>query len=280
MLAPLAAATPPAHAGLMDFLFGGKAATAAATPTGPTGQRQWRLGEFSAIRLVSRESGSPPNQHPLVIQPEVLRQQLALVRTQVKGGDEPLFTADELGGIVEPLAQALANAGEVDDVLLLSTARRDGILLPPLGVTARIFARDGALQLVLHDSRYDFVNAYIGSRVEPEFTFGSRTASGPAVLRSAAARNVRSDWLALPLTLPVVPTAAPAVAAPVPAAASPAAPPSAAAAPAPTAPAAAAPAARPEDIERRLITLQRLRDRGLISEEEYQAKRREILQQL
>ena len=35
-----------------------------------------------------------------------------------------------------------------------------------------------------------------------------------------------------------------------------------------------------EDIERRLETLKRLREKGLISEEEYQQKRKEILQLL
>jgi hypothetical protein len=60
----------------------------------------------------------------------------------------------------------------------------------------------------------------------------------------------------------------------------PAAQPAATLAPAP------APAARPaapasaDEIEQRLLTLKRLRERNLISEEEYQQKRREILQAL
>jgi hypothetical protein len=269
------AAAPYAHAGLMDFLFGAKPTTASATSPGPTGQRQWRLAEFSAIRLVERETGSAPNQHPLAIQPEVLRQQLALVRTPVKGGEQPLFTADELSVLVEPLSQALANAGPGDDILLLSTARRDGVLVAPLGITARLLVAEGALQLVLHDARYDFVNAYLGSRVEPEFRFGSRTRGGPAVLRSAAARNVRSDWLALPLALPVLSGsgggAPPAAPAPVVTTTPTLAPKPASPPPAP---------ASAEDIERRLTTLKRLRERNLITEEEYQAKRREILGQL
>jgi cytochrome c-type biogenesis protein CcmH/NrfG len=56
---------------------------------------------------------------------------------------------------------------------------------------------------------------------------------------------------------------------------------------APKAPAAAPPAAaapRPavsaDEVEQRLLTLKRLRERGLISEEEFQQKRREILQSL
>jgi hypothetical protein len=60
--------------------------------------------------------------------------------------------------------------------------------------------------------------------------------------------------------------------------------PPAAPAPVQTAPAPApAPRAAPasaDEIEQRLLTLKRLRERGLISEEEYQQKRREILQAL
>ncbi|RQP22930.1 SHOCT domain-containing protein [Albitalea terrae] len=40
------------------------------------------------------------------------------------------------------------------------------------------------------------------------------------------------------------------------------------------------PAAIGDEIEQRLITLKRLRDKNLITEEEYQQKRREVLQKL
>lgn len=96
---------------------------------------------------------------------------------------------------------------------------------------------------------------------------------------------------------PVAPGLAPAAAVAVPAAAAAAAA-ATAAQPAPRAPATAAPAAPPapaaavpapqrprdaaffEEQELRLSTLKRLRDRGLISEEEYQQKRREVLDKL
>jgi len=42
----------------------------------------------------------------------------------------------------------------------------------------------------------------------------------------------------------------------------------------------ASPAAIGDDIEQRLLLLKRLRDKGLISEEEYQHKRRDVLQKL
>ena len=273
VLAPIESA----QAGLLDSLFGG-ASSGSEPVKADARRRSWTLHEFTTIRLVQRESGSTPNEHPLQIEPEALRQQLAQLRTESREGSQPLFAADELGELVEPLAQALSNAGPDDDVLLLSTSRRGaGVLAQPLGVTARLFAQGGALQVIVNDARLAFVHEYLGSKRTPEFTFGSRTRPGQASLRSVSATNRRPDWLAVPLTV----AAAPAV----PAAATVAAPPARAAAPAPatavaTPPAPVSPAAIGDDVEQRLIVLKRLREKGLISEEEYQQKRREILQRL
>lgn len=275
----------PAQAGLLDALFG-SGTPAASAPEPEHGRRSWTLHEFTTIRLVPREAGAAPNQHPAIVNTETLRQQLAQVRHQVrKDVTEPLFAADELAELVEPLAQALATAGPNDDLLLLSSSRRGaGILAQPFAVTARLFVQGGALQLVVNDARYEFMNQYLGSRVPPTFTFGSRGRAGTAALRSASASAQRSDWLALPMAV-LAATPGAAVAAPAaPAAVAPAAAPTAA--PAPASPAPAAAPARPRDaafadeIEQRLTTLKRLRDKGLISEEEYQQKRKEILQLL
>jgi len=281
LAAALSFALPAHAAGVMDFLFGSKKSGSESAQVDPQ-RRVWHVGEFTAIRLVPREAGSAPNQHPVVVHPEGLKQQLALVRTPVKGGVQPLFSPDELNELAEPLAQALSVAGPGDDVLLLSTARRgDGVLVTPLGITARIFAQGGNLNLMVHDARLDFVNAYIGSHITPQFDFGTRARASTVSLQSAGAPNRRGDWIALPLAAATTP-AAPALTAP---AAAPAAlvAPAAAAAPAP---APAAPGARPRDAAfyeeqaQRLKGLKMLRDQGAITEEEYQQKRKEILSAL
>lgn len=278
----LCTAVAPARAGVMDFLFGGSEKSAdAAKPDAR--RRNWSLHEFTTIRLVPREPGAAPNQHPVQLEAETLRQQLAQVRFVVGSGTQALFAADELGELVEPLLEAFANATPDDDLLLLSTSRRGGGLLSqPLGITARLFMQGGQLQLLVNDARYEFVNEYKGTGKAPQFTFGSRTKPGQVALRSASGSNQRQDWLAVPTAMP----AAPSVATPAAASVVPAATPKAVA-PAPTAPAATAPPAlRPrdpgyaEEVEQRLLTLKRLRERGLISEDEYQQKRREILQSL
>jgi hypothetical protein len=310
----LLCATVPAHAQILDFLFGKKPAGAeSAQPD--ANQRSWRMGEFTQVQLVPRETGGADNQHPAQWPAETLRQQLAQVRTEFRGEPQPLFGADELSVLVGALSQALALAKPGDDLLLLSTHRRGGgILIAPFGITARLFVQDGSLQLIVHDARLDFMDTYIGTRVQPTFTYGSRVKAGRSAIQSAAAVSRRADWLSIPgaagaaaslnvapaaaVATPVTPAAAPAPAAA--ASAVPARPSVAAAAPAASAPPAAAarpaagaqaqpggvPTPKPrdpgfaEEIEQRLITLKRLLDRQLISEEEYKQMRKEVLQLL
>ena len=280
LFSALAGAAIPAQAALMDFLFGKKTEAEAKANLG---QRAWRIAEYTAIRVVPREAGAAPNTHPVQVQPELLRQQLALVRASLRSGDAPLFFADELAELIEPIAQALSVAGPDDDLVLLSTARRDGgVLGTPLGVTARLFVQGNALNLIVHDARLDFVNAYIGSRIPPSFTFGSRAQTGATTIQTVSGASRRADWVAL--SLAAITAAAPANA-PAPAAtASPAVPaavaPVAAPVAVPATPARARDAAFADEIEQRLITLKRLRDKGLIDEAEYQQKRKEILQLL
>jgi len=265
-------ASAPAQAGWLDGLLVGQA-----SPNANAKQRLWSIREFSRVELVAREAGAEANQHPAALQSDVLRQLLAQVQVVERGAAQALFSPDELSELSGPLVQALGRAGPGDDVLLLSSARREGAMfLAPTAVTARLFVQGGQLQLIVRDARFEFYDAYRGTHQPPRFDFGSRTASGSASLRSAGATNRRADWLSIPL-VPVAVQAAPV---------NPAMPAATPAAVAPPPSPAAAPVRKPldaagaEDIERRLETLKRLRDKGLITEEEYQHKRKEILQLL
>lgn len=282
----LAPASSALAASWTDFLFGAKNSSGDKSAV-PSDRRVWRIGEFTAIQRADREAGASPNQHPATIAPETLRQLLAPVRLVVGNGTQPLFAPDEISDLIEPLAEALSVAQPGDDLLLLSTHRRGGgVLVAPLGLTARLFVQDNALHLIVHEARRDFVNAYIGSRIPPVFTFGSRSKSGQVTLQDPGATVRRADWLAIPVARAAAAAPAPAPQPVVlPAAPAPGVPPKAQTAPAPAAATATAPAGRPapaaaDEIEQRLVTLKRLRERGLISEEEYQQKRREILQAL
>ncbi|MBC7996204.1 MAG: SHOCT domain-containing protein [Rhizobacter sp.] len=223
-------------------------------------KRLWQIGEFSQVQRVPREAGSEPNQHPRVLPPEQLRSLLASLRVLIKSKSQPLFVTDEIGDLIEPLSQALAAAEPGEDLLLLSTTRRgDNVLAPATGLTARLFVQSEQLHVVVQDARLEFMGAWIGTRIPPKFNYGTRTRASEVTLQSATGQARRKDWQALPL--------------------------GAAAAVAPlSAPAAPAAPARDngfyQEQEQRLRGLKRLLEQGLISEAEYQQKRREILQTL
>jgi hypothetical protein len=256
---------------LTQLVCGGLLASGVVAAAHAGQSRSWQLHEFTRIELVPREAGAEPNQHPAKLSPDTLRDQLARVRfIDATGGRVPLFANDELAELLPTLSQAFERAGPADDVLLLSSARREsGILGSPMAVTARLFVQVGNLQFIAHDARFEFYNAYRGTGAPPRFVFGSRSAAGNVKLEAADATNRRADWLSIAATVAAAPAATPA----------------AAPAPAPTAQPAQAPtpakaADRSDDLERRLETLKRLREKNLITEDEYQQKRKELLQQL
>lgn len=259
-------------------------------------------GLFSYVRIEQREPGSAPNQFPLTISPDALHLTLAAIRTdEVKS--EPVFTDDELKQIVGPLSTALARATPEQDVSFAVSGRHGylGPLSTRTVTTARVLRTDGKLQLVFGYVHHEFEGEFQATGYLIPFEPGKRSASidrdSKVAIDAASGTMKRVDWVVLEALAPpvaAVPVAAPAApAAPVIApVASPAAP--AAAAPAMAAPAAApvqsaAPAAAPaangsetlyRGVSDRLKALKQLRDDGLISEKEYQDKRKDILKSL
>ncbi len=241
---------------------------------GDPGQWRWQPANFTWVKRVPAEAGAPANDQPVRLAKETLAAALASVRFSADGKDTPLFVKDEVPVLAKILGEAFALAKPDEDLVLLSTARRGGGLMAAAqGVTARLFVKDGALNLLVHDTRQDFMDRYLVEGAQPSFTYGSRMAAAPVSLAAPGATRLRGDWLALPLAAP---PAAPA--APVPA-------PAAAPAPQPAAPAAALTpaAAGPRDAAfyeaqtERLRALKKLRDENLITEAEYQARREAIL---
>jgi hypothetical protein len=282
----IAGSLQPAQAGWLDSILGTRPAAVEGVRSGQPGQRVWRIKEFMTVELVASEVNSPANQLPMKIDAEALRQLLTPIRVVEQGSTQPLFSGDEIAELTAPLQQALAMAGPNDDVLLLSSARRSSaVVVAPTAITARLWVQGDSLQLIVHDANLDFYDAYRGNRIVPKWNFGSRATPGTVSLQSANARNPRSDWLAMPLQVATAAAATSAPAVPLaPVAATPPLVRAAPAAPAVTLPAAAATppatARDPEAIEQRLLLLKRLHANGLISDDEYQQKRKEILQQL
>ena len=265
----LGAAALPATAaeGPMDFLFSSNGQL-------PRKQAVWKYGEFSALRLVGQEAGAGPSEHPLRLDPASLVSRLASVEFDSgQGRMRPLFSRDELEEMAPQLSRALAQARPDQDLLLLSSARREGGALSlPQTLTARLFSRQGELNLIVQQARTDLLSQFRSTRLTPRVEFGSRREDSGVRLQSSAGRLVRGDWVSWPLT-------AAGVAALVPGAAGT---PAAVSAPLQS-PTATAPA-RPVRDEafyatqgQRLSGLRQLREQGLLSEEEFQRKRQEII---
>ena len=95
------------------------------------------------------------------------------------GAAKPLFAIDELNNILPSLVEALAHARPDQDVAVVSAARHeDNTFFSISAVTARLFAVDGHLNIIVHDARFDFYDTARGSGMAPHFTVGSRTAEG------------------------------------------------------------------------------------------------------
>ena len=156
-------------------------------------QTQWRLANFTWLKLVPAESGAAANAHPATFSDEALVAALGPVQATVEGQNIPLFAKDELKGLARPLREALALAKPGEDVILLSTFKRGGGFMEmPVGLTARLFVVDGALNLIVHDARLTFMDRYSADRTLPTFEYGSRAAASGVALAAATATRRRA----------------------------------------------------------------------------------------
>lgn len=227
----------------------------------------WDLANHTWVKLVPREAGAAPNAHPAQVAPEALASLLGGPRITVEGAEEPLFEATELAGFTKALAEALSLAGPEEDVVLLSAHRRGhGFMSAQLGATARLFVAEGKLNLLVHDTRRDFVVRAMAEGVKPTFRYGSRTEASSASLRTTQGVALRPDWVAFPLAPPAAVAASATGSVATPTVTAP-----------PTGPAPAKTEAWYREREEKLRSLKRLRDENLISEAEFQQKRAEIL---
>lgn len=255
-------------------------ALAAPVATAESRRTQWKLADFTWVKLVPAEPGAPANAHPAPLGAEALAASLGAVQATLDGAPTALFAKDELKPLSKALSEALAVAQPGEDLILLSTHKRGGGFFEMgQGLTARLFVREGALNLIVHDVRLAFMDRFAAEGTLPTFVYGSRTAAAPQThLQAPGATPRRADWLALPLApaQPSVQTPATAPAPLAPAAAS-------------TAPAAPAAKTEPQPARdaafyaaqtERLKALKKLREENLISEAEYQEKREAILKTL
>lgn len=273
----------------------------------------WDAGERGYVRIVRMEDAAPgPNDHPVNLTPGQIRDVLGELRVangkqvgdvlgQLVSKEEkdsvPVFTENQLDRIAEPLAMALAQAGSRQEVTFAVAGEEgllQGVIQSPVLTTGRVFYRNGRLNVIfglVHNKYRDQLRA---TGVLRAYTPGSRTRqlTDRTILPDEAMQYAvadRQDWIQISPGAWTTPAGQVATAE-----VQPQTGPAPAAQPSPPEPAAqpgiAAPAPRSEpdeysgdfyqSIEMRLKRLIRLREQGLITEQEYQQRRQAIISEL
>jgi hypothetical protein len=261
-------------------------------------------GPVAYVRIETSEPGAQRNEQPYSVDPAQIRAVLHALRLPSEK-NESLLNDAEIDEISLHLSRALVKATDSQDVCFAVSGRYGtfSFISPRRVTTARVFRTEGRLNLVFGMVRHDWDSEFKATGTLIAFEPGRRAGPLPnepqVAIDPAYGESRRADWIVLrdldsvaaPTATPSTTTAPPA---PVPAATAPAATPPAAPpppAPAATVPPAPAPATPPpaappgtqpgyDTIAQRLRTLQKLRDDGLITQQEYEQKRQEILKGL
>jgi len=233
----------------------------------------WETGE-GRVALVPQDTGKAvpitPNNHPAELSDDLIIGLLGSiqVRDTLKDKPGPLFTEGSLKLIGPYIQQAFREAGPGDDVSFVVVGLYKtllGFANRAMVTSGRLFYKDGKLNLILgivkQDTRYRADGSDKDFRLMPT-GYRQTAAQGEWSLLPSDEQPFelpRSDWVVLDPKVAFV-------AKPVPVAT-------------PTPPPTAQPGRKGADkpLTQRLATLNDLKDKGLITEDEYKVKRREIL---
>ncbi|WP_137938819.1 SHOCT domain-containing protein [Chitinivorax sp. B] len=278
---------PTSHAvTLLEGLFG----KTEYTPP-KSGDKLYEANEFDFVRLTATDTIG--NQHPVQVSVDQLKSALAGI--ELKNGDNkslPLFTDDELTVLSAPISYGFSRATTGQDITFMSTERHGalGLLAPKLGTSGRMFIKDNRLHVIIGDAHVEYQAQYRMTGFKRTFSQGDRQAASKVTLQlnrtaqTAGGQQIRNDWVALslqtpttiasPITTPVAPLSSVPVNSGKPVATTPI---GVNMTPSST------PVALPREqrsVEDRLRALQALRDKNLVTDDEYRQKRVEILKDL
>ena len=249
----------------------------------PHSKKIYHQGTGTWVKLSSGNKNLGPFDHPHQFSEEAMDRSLAAIRyyrpslpllTNKKGSEWDLLTAEERAKIVPYLVQAFAQAGPDQWVDFSIGVYRGGTLLTTYRQSDGVmFVKDGELNIAFRNIALREAPGGPTTPRDATRSYDSPVRIVPGAgqrLMQTAGRNGKEaehrNW--------VVMSAVPAAPAPpAPAANSPA---PAAGATAPSAP----PASSPATVHERLKELKQLYDEGLISREQYEQKRAELLKQL
>jgi len=262
---------------------GGVWLTAAMQPN-PASAAERRLlwqsrDQFVALEQQDAGATGPAllNEHPAELTGEQLAAQLAALQFRATEHDaaEPLFSRETLETLVPQLLLGLRQATPGEDLTFAVIGLHEalyGLAREPRVTTGRIFITDGRLNLIVGLARQD-VNEREDRRLAPFIPGSRRTAAAgqwllQTPLQPPGFTLVRRDWVTVtsswqPRTVPPQPPPAVAPQSPLPHQSPPLN--------------QSEPARSPAE---RLSTLNELKDKGLISDEEYRSKRLQIINEL
>lgn len=281
-----AAYVTPSRGGRFFFLFA--AALLLAAPAGAV-ETIWQKGN-DFVRLEKADGGTAPSSLPK-LSPDAIRAVLSSVQVSGNGETLPLLDGEQLSVIAAPIASALAQATPGQDVAFAVRAQ-GGILDylgPPRATAGRLFVDGDSVGLIIGMVHGTFLTSAFaadptrirtGSRLSAQET-EYHVVPGGAVSLAVAGRG---DWAKIsalawtgtygmpmaqmPAPAPAAPTTAMVPPAPAPVAAAPAAPVATLSAPVPQ---------DPNQIEQRFAALKRLLDNHMISQDEYDHAKADLL---
>ena len=235
----------------------------------------WQAGDqYVAIEKQDQPAGATiiPNSHPQDIHADRLRSALGSIEVRLPGQAKgvQLFNEPELTVLTENISKGLAKAGTDEDVTFAAIGHHAAVmgLFKERRLTAgRVFCRDGEINIIFGDLLRD-VKENEDRRLNPILP-GSRSSSAPrnwelTVKTGETFSMKRPDWITFPIMGPAISVGIPGVPQETGTTGT-------VVKPAPTA---------KKSIEERLMLLNDLHDKKLITEDEYRAKRLEILNEL
>ena len=238
------------------------------------------------VRIVKQDAVKgmkiPPNEHPVSLDMDQIRSALSSLEFMLPKQDKsnPVFAKPELENLEKYLSQGLAEAGPDEDVIFAVVGDYRavyGLAKVPKYTTGRVFYREGRLNIIFGKIQEDYTSyamyAPVDRRINP-LSPGSRSVPSEHVWTlldqpdqsfNMTNNGVRSDWVILDLASMEARAAMGE---------------KASASQAPGMPSAQPTYGSHKTLEERLQILNDLKSKKLITEEEYQQKRLEMLKDL
>ncbi len=250
----------------------------------------WERGD-QIVQLAKQDDVSAtPNDHPASVERGEIKAMLESLRFRYADEEPgsvsvPVFTRTDIDNLGKALATALDQATPSQDIIFhVISARRisSGAFTRRNRVCAgRVFYRDGKLNIIFGQVQSPYRKKNVYGQISEDFyprNYGSRTAATKhdvVLLQNETASLyqsngvVRNDWLVMRpgVVAPPKPSTTTSAVATETASGGPSE-------------ETIAPSSAAENVEERLQALKQLRERELISEDAYQAKMKEILQDL